>query len=932
MEVVAKLPRPADSSALTLLVDVQRILCAQVVSEEDCQNALELLERLSKPADEGGYGYFPALLTLGSLHATGFEPGIPRNAHRGAAYFLQLLAHRDAANDLEISLLDDAAIQLCNLVKEGSFALSADELALLESLARGEAAGAAGSVAAWARFASVEVHRLLQEAAEDPASRIRRLEREAARKSAQEQEIYRQNKAALYAKQRAEELRQQGNDACRQGQLPGNAKAKQHLKRAALLYSEATEVLSCCLGELTLIPEQTAELRRERSLLLSNEAQVHLSLESWSEACKVAELAMEDDRDSVKARYRLARAQIGLRKWEAAAKVVDQSLQQLSGQSGGGSDADAMRLDFWRLAEDISQMVPTWQWSRAKPVARDRQAGEDFEKRILGSWEYEGGSYEIRLEPWGALVFHEESVKIDLMRKSKLRWRGELELISGMVLNVSYEPGADMLITEFIPPPDVPVEQQWKGPRKFTSRRVVKAVPSEPGEPVAGPSTCNADFGHPVSPVETVQQSPEPTTVAQLLEQKPEALENVACELWLSGKDELEGKYELVPDKVLGGRPVYRRGLAGSAEELFLWYRGGNWGVTASLHTSPLAAPFLARCADTSCRSKHPLDLRRPRWYARRGRSHEEVEVGLCINSTAPSPDALGMSAGGAGAGSGAPSPIPTGDMPPAVEISGRKGPYAEVNGLYHLSESRWDGHPVYVNTVSEPSTSLFFDHSHWVLATNVCSVPRAVARCSGFIDAPHPGATSGLAWEFLSDETLRGSMVTTETRTYSIDRSVVLRKIESGLGDASSKVLADAAQANGAACKGVTTWRTKVGAEEAAGGEMAKCDSGTSVSKVKDPTVLKKNQAVWPDWVGHACAEVCGSEVHATVIARDSVAVDIQNLRLDVGPEIMKMELAGYNVLELPLPTAVDMESSPVAKWSEKKRTLKVRLAAVTH
>jgi hypothetical protein len=79
---------------------------------------------------------------------------------------------------------------------------------------------------------------------------------------------------------------------------------------------------------------------------------------------------------------------------------------------------------------------------------------DDFEKRIVGWWEYPGSTFEIRLEPWGALVFQEDTVKIELMKKGKLRWRGEVELISGMVLNLSFEPGSDVLVLEFIPPSD----------------------------------------------------------------------------------------------------------------------------------------------------------------------------------------------------------------------------------------------------------------------------------------------------------------------------------------------------------------------------------------------------------------------------------------------------------------------------------------------
>lgn len=38
---------------------------------------------------------------------------------------------------------------------------------------------------------------------------------------------------------------------------------------------------------------------------------------------------------------------------------------------------------------------------------------DDYEKRIVGWWEYPGSKFEIRLEPWGALIFQEDTVKVD---------------------------------------------------------------------------------------------------------------------------------------------------------------------------------------------------------------------------------------------------------------------------------------------------------------------------------------------------------------------------------------------------------------------------------------------------------------------------------------------------------------------------------------
>ena len=92
-------------------------------------------------------------------------------------------------------------------------------------------------------------------------------------------------------------------------------------------------------------------------------------------------------------------------------------------------------------------------------------------------------------------------MKIELMQKSKLRWRGEVEMISGMVLNLSYEPGSDVVVLEFIPPPDMPEKDQWSGPRRFTATRKAPATeakeeqkPKEEAAPELTPrgSCCGA--------------------------------------------------------------------------------------------------------------------------------------------------------------------------------------------------------------------------------------------------------------------------------------------------------------------------------------------------------------------------------------------------------------------------------------------------------
>jgi len=108
-------------------------------------------------------------------------------------------------------------------------------------------------------------------------------------------------------------------------------------------------------------------------------------------------------------------------------------------------------------------------------------------------------------------------------------------------------------------------------------------------------------------------------------------LDDVPKELWFSGAPEnANGQYQLMLESV-GGRPAYRR-VTGA--ERVLWYRGGNWGVTSSVHQSCLVEPFLLRCADGTHRSRHPLELRRPRWYVRRGRNREELDLGVRLSAT----------------------------------------------------------------------------------------------------------------------------------------------------------------------------------------------------------------------------------------------------------------------------------------------------------
>jgi len=248
--------------------------------------------------------------------------------------------------------------------------------------------------------------------------------------------------------------------------------------------------------------------------------------------------------------------------------------------------------------------------------------------------------------------------------------------------------------------------------------------------------------------------------------QAPSVPDDALRILWLSGHDDLCGRYELVPDNFQNDRPVYRRVAAvmeaepASGGDLFLWYRGGNWGVTKAINTSLLVAPFLARCGDGSGQSRHPLDIRRPRWQVRRGRGQEDLDPNFSLSAEAPAASA---------AAAGYPEPD-----------SGTTGPSA-VSSDCHKAEAS----------------------------------PQGVQA-----------------------------------------------------------------------------------------------------------------SAPWPSWVGDVSVELSGFEVKATITVREGLSIALKSLCLDVGADVLKVGLPSEDTLSIALPTAVDTETLPVARLSEKTRTLKVRLA----
>eukprot|EP00933_Yihiella_yeosuensis_P026512 TRINITY_DN20591_c1_g1_i2.p1 TRINITY_DN20591_c1_g1~~TRINITY_DN20591_c1_g1_i2.p1 ORF type:complete len:964 (+),score=232.40 TRINITY_DN20591_c1_g1_i2:96-2894(+) len=927
---------------MSRLVSAQQILCARAVSEEDCEQAQSLLEELATPVEAGGFGYYPALLTLASLYETGFEPAIQQDGSKAARYYLKLLELEVSESKLSVELLEEAATQICSLIKDGKASLAKDEAKRLEVIADGAgSAKTSKSIAAWARFAAVEAQKQLREANESLEVREQRKAREAARAAARAEQLERQKLAVKEALASAEELRLQGNDATRQGQLPGNKGSNMYLSRAIEFYAEATGVLSTCLGSgLHMVPDEAAEVRRQRALLYSNAAQVQLSDQNWSEACRLSELALEDSPGAHKPTYRLARAQVGLKDWPAAANTVDKALASLRGQST--KDIEDTVQELWKLAEEISRALPDFKWSSAKPSAKNV---EDFEKRLVGFWTYGGGTFEIRLEQWGALVFHEEPVKVDLMRKSKLRWRGEVEMISGMVLNISYEPGSDVVITEFVPPPDIPAQDQWQGPKTFTAHRAKQPEKrvqkeeetSEIPEPLIGASFCY--------PSHLLPKDDEPEAVKVVDPSSPEgiaaALEGVPEEIWLTGHDELAGRYKLIPDKVENGKPVYQQSDVGDgqSQKHFLWFRGGNWGITATLHASSFAAPFLVRSADQTG-SRHPLELRRPRWQVRCGRQ-EQLDPAIKLLASRPE-DASGMP--------GTPNDTPVtatevpvcstasmdnsaSKVPPAVVLRGRTGPYSEANGRYELTRSTWSGRPVYLQPDKDEvgqanPLNLFFDHGYWVLAEEVTSMPRTIARRRCDADSPHPAAKSSSSasrpWEFLQGEVNFGHMVKAETRTYGHDRAVVL-EVADGEGSTAVRA-ASPSLAEDLAAAVPPSPLASPSAGSIAGSLPFKPKERTVPGEPSDERPCAQSR---PNWVTEASAEVCGAEVKVLISCRAGVAINLASLDIRVSTQSLQVTLASQEdqTLELQLPLAVDADSNPVARWSEKTRTLRVRL-----
>jgi tetratricopeptide (TPR) repeat protein len=910
MDTVMSMPRPEDPIALQQLVDAQQLLNGRIVGDDECEQAIELLEGLGASKDDGGWDYFPAFLTLGSLYGSGFEPVLERDPLKAVHHILRFLLD-DRAHTIDAGILQDASMQLGALVKDAD--LTAKEWDQLDSISSGNGAGQVASVAAWARFASMERTKQDENKKESAEKQQRRLEQEARKQTM----ITGMKKIYADTMPRVEEARRQGNDAYRQGNLPGNADYRRYMTQAAEKYDLAASMISSCISKCLLLEEESVEMKNQRGVLHSNAAQTQIVLENWEQAANHARKALEDDPENSKSQYRLAKALVELNDWEAAAQATDTALVKI----GTAENVAQQRYDLWALADIVHKNLPTWKWTLAQPKVREAKYTQDYEKRIVGAWKYHGGQYFIKLEPTGALIFQEDTFKVDLIQQSMLAWSGEFELISGMKINLRYEPGADQIETQMIPPEEeLALDEnqkspdQYKGPMKFWASRV-GPMPTEQKKEEEEKENENIiqDW---IEEVKVKEPRPKPAPVAAqatpLPATPPPPDIKAPQELWLlghSGKhDKINGRYVLLEGELQNSRPVYRKDCE---SELFLWYRGGNWGVTESLNNSSFSAPFLSRCADSNGRAMHPLEMSRQLWHVRAGRGKEDADRQVMVSDRDSSNDATGQK-------SISETSLPKdhqhnsqveNEPPPVVVLSGRVGKGSEVNGRYELSSQFLNGRPVYDHEIEQ--LRLFHANGFWAVgARNFESTrpPANLARCQS--DASHPLRICAF-WEFLQREDDQGHMVSLNTRVYAVDRSVVARDSES-VPEGSPEV----AEVPAAECRPVAEI---VQRSSDNGGYPAK-DSESIANSIFAAPSAKESLS----WVLSSSAEMEGDQVKAQVTVKEGV--NGSDLSLDVAACVLRIA-HGKEVLELALPVPVDSTAVPSAKWSKKTRTLTTRL-----
>lgn len=256
--------------------------------------------------------------------------------------------------------------------------------------------------------------------------------------------------------------------------------------------------------------------------------------------------------------------------------------------------------------------------------------------------------------------------------------------------------------------------------------------------------------------------------------------------------------------------------------------------------------------------------------------------------------------------------------VPRAIELRGRTRSYEELNGVYKLMDSWWAGKPAYAQLGSEhmpDALFLYYSGGYWVVARELCSMPKAIARRYTTPESRHPltipaeAAATGRehVWEFLHGESHMGLMVTVDTRTYSPDFAVSL-----------------------CACGGQAATYPPV---VAAGGSNASgAFAPVAASKEQNPSCAAPLPcAAWPAWVSSAIAHLADGEVRAAVIVQQSVPVDFNALGIDVNSKLLKVHLDGHQELELQLPVEVNVDQRPQAKWSDRRKTLRIRLSLLS-
>jgi len=602
-------PKPTSDEAVHLLAQSQRILTQKILDGDEADAALGMLQCL---VDD--HGYSAAWLSMAQIFTEGLHPDYGVDDGRAFEHLLQFLKA-----ELDSRLSDDVAQQLAAVAKDAGPKLVSSLDCLKELVGRCKR----DSVKSWLTLALMKAEEKRQ--AEDPEYQARKARVEEARKHREEAE---QRRAAEEAARRegdiqlqrqrlqeaiedANKLKVAANDLFTAGNLPGAPAdmSRRNREEAAELYTQAIEALEEIVSEVETSVQQ--EGRKTLSVICGNLAQLYISAQQWVEAEQAARRSSDADPSNIKARYRIARALVGRGQHQEAAPVIDSAL--------AGGNLGATQSDFWKLAETVDQALEggfTWSAQKPKPGV-DRDARErEMERRILGTWQYQPKSqFTLRVMPWGALLLCEDKMTVDMRRVSLLRWEGEFEKVPGFEVRIEYDPGTDILRTEFQPPAELAEEGvKEQGSHKFQARRVAEAsgetpVPhfyqqgstEEPVEDGAGREKTGKPRQAVVETQPEAPRDPEPDPVAaQPAAEAPSCLEIV-------GHASITGTFRRTGE-AFNGQHVYFC----SDTERYLYFRGGSWGVAARVDHHPLAAPFAARLPDARC--SHPAESRRQRW------------------------------------------------------------------------------------------------------------------------------------------------------------------------------------------------------------------------------------------------------------------------------------------------------------------------------